>query len=122
MQMSNGLSNPIGLWLGHLLFDTIFTLIMSTIIVIIFAAVSNQFHGLGFLVSTLTCMLNIMLSPCQWFVLVLYGIAGALFAYCVSLSLTPLAAFAAVAGYQIIMFLVCVTTSLTFFAPHSLAL
>ncbi|KAJ7729088.1 hypothetical protein DFH07DRAFT_218233 [Mycena maculata] len=90
MQFSNGLHNPIGLWLGHLSFDSIFTLIMSTIVVIIFAAVSNQFHGLGFL----------------WLVLVLYGIAGTLFAYCVSLVVaSPLAAFAAVAGYQIVMFL-----------------
>jgi hypothetical protein len=43
----------------------------------------------------------------QWLVLVLYGITGALFAYCVSLIMTsPLAAFAAVAGYQIVMFIV----------------
>ncbi|KAJ7447207.1 hypothetical protein FB451DRAFT_1343436 [Mycena latifolia] len=90
MQFSNGLHNPVGLWLGHLMFDTIFTLIMATIVIIIFAAVSNQFHGLGFF----------------WLVIVLYGIAGTLFAYCVSLVVvSPLAAFAAVAGYQIVMFL-----------------
>ncbi|KAF7340910.1 hypothetical protein MSAN_02075900 [Mycena sanguinolenta] len=90
MQFSNGLHNPIGLWLGHLAFDTIFTIIMSTIVIIIFAAVSNQFHGLVFF----------------WLVMVLYGIAGTLFAYCVSVAVTsPLAAFAAVAGYQIVMFL-----------------
>ncbi|KAJ7655360.1 hypothetical protein B0H17DRAFT_1099089 [Mycena rosella] len=90
MQFSNGLHNPTGLWLGHLLFDTIFTLITSTIIIIIFATVSHQFHGLGFF----------------WLVMVLYGIAGTLFAYCVSLVVvSPLAAFAAVAGYQFIMFL-----------------
>jgi ATP-binding cassette subfamily A (ABC1) protein 3 len=91
MQFSNGLHNPIGLWLGHLMFDTIFTLIMSTIVIIVFAAASNQFHGLGFF----------------WLVMVLYGITGTLFAYCVSLVVvSPLAAFAAVAGYQIVMFLV----------------
>ncbi|KAJ6606797.1 hypothetical protein B0H10DRAFT_1819461 [Mycena sp. CBHHK59/15] len=90
MQLSNGLSNPMGLWLGHLLFDTIFTLIMATIVIIIFAAASNQFHGLGLF----------------WLVMVLYGIAGTLFAYCVSLVVvSPLAAFAAVAGYQIVMFM-----------------
>jgi hypothetical protein len=39
--------------------------------------------------------------------MVLYGIAGTLFAYCGSLLVaSPLAAFAAVAGYQIVMFLV----------------
>ena len=43
----------------------------------------------------------------QWFIMVLYGITGALFSYCVSLAVTsPLAAFAAVAGYQIIIFVV----------------
>ncbi|KAJ7726366.1 hypothetical protein B0H16DRAFT_1592682 [Mycena metata] len=90
MQYSNGLYNPIGLWLGHLAFDSIFTVIMATVVIIIFAAVSNQFHGLGFF----------------WLVLVLYGIAGTLFAYCTSLMVaSPLAAFAAVAGYQFIMFL-----------------
>ncbi|KAJ6479217.1 hypothetical protein C8R47DRAFT_1019314, partial [Mycena vitilis] len=90
MQFSNGLHNPIGLWLGHLAFDSIFTVIMATIVIIIFAAASNQFHGLGFF----------------WLVMVLYGIAGTLFAYGASLVVSsPLAAFAAVAGYQIVMFL-----------------
>ena len=37
----------------------------------------------------------------------LYGIVGALFSYCVSLAVaSPLAAFAASAGYQVIMFIV----------------
>lgn len=60
MQFSNGLHNPIGLWLGHLMFDTIFTLLMSTIVIIIFATASNQFHGLGFFVCRLnpSCGLN----------------------------------------------------------------
>ncbi|CAK5265997.1 unnamed protein product [Mycena citricolor] len=90
MQFSNGLHNPVGLWLGHLLFDSIFTILMSTIVIIIFAAASTQFHGLGFL----------------WLVMVLYGVAGTLFSYCVSLLVaSPLAAFATVAGYQIVMFL-----------------
>lgn len=51
MQLSNGLTDPIGLWLGHLMFDVIWSIILSSIIIIIFAKVSNQFHGLGFLVS-----------------------------------------------------------------------
>lgn len=51
MQMSNGLSNPIGLWMGHLMFDMITVVILSTIIVIIFAAAAGpNFAGLGFLV------------------------------------------------------------------------
>ncbi|KAK7686529.1 hypothetical protein QCA50_010128 [Cerrena zonata] len=90
MQLSNGLADPVGLWLGHLMFDSIFCIVIATLIIIIFAGVSNQFHGLGFF----------------WVVLVLYGIVGALFSYCVSLAVTsPLAAFAACAGYQIIMFI-----------------
>ena len=50
MQFSNGLTNPIGLWLGHLMFDVIWSVLLSSIIIIIFSAVSDQFHGLGFLV------------------------------------------------------------------------
>lgn len=50
MQLSNGLSDPIGLWLGHLLWDSIFSVTLATIIVIIFAVATNQFIGLGFLV------------------------------------------------------------------------
>ncbi|KAK0481451.1 hypothetical protein IW261DRAFT_1075379 [Armillaria novae-zelandiae] len=89
MQFSNGLSDPVGLWIGHLLFDTIFAVLSSTIIIIVFAAASNQFHGLGLL----------------FLVMVLYGIASTLFAYCVSLVVsTPLAAFAAVTAYEIVMF------------------
>ena len=51
MQLSNGLADPVGLWLGHLMFDSIFVVVASTIIIIIFSAVSNQFHGLGLFVS-----------------------------------------------------------------------
>ncbi|KIJ48856.1 hypothetical protein M422DRAFT_161958 [Sphaerobolus stellatus SS14] len=90
MQLSNGLINPIGLWLGHLMFDGVFVVILSTIIVIIFATVSDQFNGIGYM----------------WLVLVLYGWAAALFAYCVSLfTPSPLAAFAAMAGYQALYFI-----------------
>jgi ATP-binding cassette subfamily A (ABC1) protein 3 len=51
MQLSNGLSNPAGLWLGHLMFDSIFSVLAATVIIIVFAATSNQFHGLGLFVS-----------------------------------------------------------------------
>ncbi len=54
MQLSNGLSDPIGLWLGHLLFDSVFAVIVATLVVIVFAAASNQFSGLGFFVSPLS--------------------------------------------------------------------
>jgi ATP-binding cassette subfamily A (ABC1) protein 3 len=51
MQLSNGLTNPVGLWLGHLLFDSVFVLIIATVVTVIFAVASDQFHGLGFFVS-----------------------------------------------------------------------
>jgi ATP-binding cassette subfamily A (ABC1) protein 3 len=53
MQFSNGLSNPAGLWLGHVLFDSTFVLLLSTIIVVVFATASDQFNGLGFVVRAL---------------------------------------------------------------------
>lgn len=107
MQLSNGLTDPIGLWLGHLIFDTIFSVLLSTIIIIIFAAASNQFHGLGLFVSRKATLFAQKLIFTQWVVMVLYGITGALFSYCVSLIVaSPLAAFAAVAGYQVIMMIV----------------
>ena len=56
MQFSNGLTDTIGLWLGHLMFDVIWSILLSSIIIIIFAAVSNQFHGLGFLVGFFFCL------------------------------------------------------------------
>ena len=109
MHMSNGLSDPVGLWLGHLMFDSIFSVILATIIVIVWATSSNQFHGLGFFVSHQHSWqqgAKLTLGN-QWLILVLYGIVGALFAYCVSLLVTsPLAAFATVAAYQYVMFVV----------------
>ncbi|KAF8910204.1 hypothetical protein CPB84DRAFT_1812882 [Gymnopilus junonius] len=98
MQLSNGLTNPVGLWLGHLMFDSIAILILSTIIIIVFAVAEfDQFHGLGFL----------------WFTMVLYGVTAALFSYCISLLVsTPLAAFAAVAAYQFVMFLLYIASYL----------
>jgi ATP-binding cassette subfamily A (ABC1) protein 3 len=57
------------------------------------------------------CLFNNLPSFDQWVVLVLYGIVGALFAYCISLFMSsPLTSFAAVAGYQIIMYIVSAET------------
>ena len=110
MQLSNGLSDPIGLWLGHLLWDSVFGVIIATIIVIIFAAVSDQFYGLGLFVSRFSSCspsFRFLTAFDQWVVLVQYGAVGALFSYCVSLFMpSPLTSFAAVAGYQIIMYVV----------------
>ncbi|KAF9471023.1 P-loop containing nucleoside triphosphate hydrolase protein [Pholiota conissans] len=100
MQLSNGLTNPVGLWLGHLMFDTIASVILSTIIIIIFATATTQFHGLGLL----------------WIVFVLYGVTAALFSYSLSLMVSsPLAAFAIVAGYQFIMLVLYISSYLLVF-------
>lgn len=122
MQFSNGLTNPAGLWLGHLFFDGIFGIVLATIIIIVFAVASNQFHGLGYLVRSFTikriCVPIILM---QWFIFVLYGLASALFSYCFSLiSSSPLAAFAAVAGYQCIMFIVRNIGHTSFLITHLL--
>ena len=109
MQLSNGLADPIGLWLGHLMFDLIFSVSAATIIIIIFATAATQLHGLGLFVSCFEfhSYVSSSIDFCfilTWVVLVLYGIAGTLFAYCVSLvTASPLAAFATVAGYQFVM-------------------
>jgi ATP-binding cassette, subfamily A (ABC1), member 3 len=108
MQLSNGLSNPAGMWLGHFMFDSIFSVLAATVITIVFAAVMNtQFHGLGLFVSKSIFIQRKMLIGVQWLVMVLYGMAATLFAYCVSLVVSsPLAAFAATAGVQIVLFIV----------------
>ncbi|KAI0327697.1 P-loop containing nucleoside triphosphate hydrolase protein [Cubamyces sp. BRFM 1775] len=88
MQFSNGLSNPAGLWLGHIMFDSIIAIVAATVLVIVFAATSTLFRGLGFL----------------WFIMVLYGFTGTLFAYCFSVVIaSPLVAFGSMAIYQIIV-------------------
>ena len=57
MQFSNGLNNPVGLWLGHLMFDTIVVVFIATVIIIVFAvAASQKFVGLGYLVSFISCI------------------------------------------------------------------
>ncbi|KAJ7137918.1 hypothetical protein C8R44DRAFT_607470 [Mycena epipterygia] len=97
MQLSNGISNPIGLWLGHLMFDSISIFIVATLVVVLLSKLSQQFFGLGIL----------------WFIIVLYGISGALLAYCMTLVvLSPLSAFAATAAYQIIMFILYIANYL----------
>ena len=67
MQLSNGMT-PAGLWLGHLLFDFPWIVLISTIVVIVFGTTTSQFYALG----------------AFWAVCVLYGVAGALFAYVIS--------------------------------------
>ena len=51
MQMSNGLTDVTGLWLGHLMFDAMFSTLAATIVIIVFATVTSQFQGLGLFVS-----------------------------------------------------------------------
>ena len=67
MQFSNGLSNPVGLWLGHIMFDATKVIIISTIIIIVYGvAARQQLHGLGFLVSICSslCLGSVVLRSC----------------------------------------------------------
>ncbi|KAG9085734.1 hypothetical protein FRC06_003473 [Ceratobasidium sp. 370] len=87
MQLSNGMV-PAGLWLGHLLFDLPWVELIATIVVVVFGTATSQFYALG----------------AWWAVIVLYGIAGVLFAYVVSTFVkSPLAGFALAGGYNVIM-------------------
>jgi ATP-binding cassette subfamily A (ABC1) protein 3 len=52
MQLSNGLSNPAGLWLGHLMFDGMICVLAATAITLSFRLGSGEFYGLGYMVST----------------------------------------------------------------------
>jgi len=56
MQLSNGLSNPLGLWLGHLLFDSMFTVVIATVIAVVYGVVRHKFQGIGYLVSRVVCL------------------------------------------------------------------
>ncbi|KAG8734716.1 hypothetical protein FRC10_011502, partial [Ceratobasidium sp. 414] len=86
MQLSNGMT-PAGLWLGHLLFDLPWVVLIATIVTVVFGTATSQFYALG----------------AFWVALVLYGTAGALFAYVVSTFVkSPLAGFALAGGYNVI--------------------
>ena len=50
MQLSNGLAKSISLWLGHLVFDGFFCVLIATINTAVFATLAGQFHGLGLFV------------------------------------------------------------------------
>ncbi|KAF8064417.1 hypothetical protein FPV67DRAFT_1608821 [Lyophyllum atratum] len=91
MQASNGLSDPIGLWLGHLLFDSIPSVIVSSVIAAFFSLKGERATGLGFM----------------WLVLVCYNVAATLLSYCFAvLTASPIGAFACVILYQLIVFVV----------------
>jgi hypothetical protein len=86
---SNG-ATPVALWLGHLLHEFPAILLVSTLVIILFSTLSHQFNAPGDL----------------WICFVLYGIAGTLYSYLFALFLdSPLAAWALVAGINVILFL-----------------
>ncbi|KAH9486190.1 ABC transporter A family member 2 [Psilocybe cubensis] len=94
MQLSNGLSNPLGLWLGHIMFDSMFTVIVATVIAIVYAVVKSKFQGVGYL----------------WFVICLYGFAATLLSYVTAIVIkSPLGAFAAMVVSQFIIYLLYLT-------------
>ncbi|QRV83171.1 ABC transporter [Ceratobasidium sp. AG-Ba] len=84
MQLSNGVT-PVGLWLGHLLFDFSWIVLIATAVTTVLGTATSQFYGLG----------------AFWAIIVLYGVAGALFAYVVStFGISPLGSFAIAGGYN----------------------
>ena len=86
---SNGAS-PAALWLGHILFELPAILLVSIVVTVIFATLSSQFNGIGVL----------------FICFVLYGVASTLYSYMFALFLnSPLAAWALVAGINVILFL-----------------
>ncbi|KAK9467174.1 hypothetical protein V1512DRAFT_262126 [Lipomyces arxii] len=103
LHYSNGL-RVVPLWTAYLLFDTALVLVSSVVCIIIFAATTPYWYGLGYL----------------FIIMFLYGVASILFAFVVSLiAATQLAAFAIVAAFQCIYFLVYLVSYLAVntFAP-----
>jgi len=66
MQLSNGVSNPAGMWFGHLLFDGIPGIIIATVAAAVFAATqSDQFRFIPLLVSNFSfTQLMIWITEC----------------------------------------------------------
>ncbi|KAK9457794.1 hypothetical protein V1511DRAFT_2355 [Dipodascopsis uninucleata] len=103
LHYSNGL-RVIPLWTAYLLFDVVLVLVSSVVCVIIFAATTPYWYGLGYL----------------FLIMFLYGTASVLLAFCLSLiASTQLAAFALTAAFQCIYFLVYLVAYLAVntFAP-----
>lgn len=68
MQYSNGI-RPVPLWLSHLVFDSIFVLVISVVAVGLLSISTPVWHGLGII----------------FVIFVLYGIVSALLAYIISM-------------------------------------
>lgn len=89
LHYSNGVRTG-SLWAAYTIFDFLFVLIISTALTGIFIGNTSLWWYVGYI----------------FVVLMLYGLAGVLFAYIVSLlAKSQLAAFAMVAGYQAVMLL-----------------
>ena len=105
LHYSNGV-RALPLWLAYTLFDFLASLIICVISIIIFAAATSGWYGLGYLFA----------------VLVLYCLASIMLSYMVSLiTKSQLSAFAFVAGGQAVMFLVyfiAYMSVLTYSAPE----
>ncbi|KAF3911216.1 hypothetical protein ABW20_dc0102971 [Dactylellina cionopaga] len=89
LHYSNGVDAG-SLWIAYTVFDFLFILLITIVSTIILAASSSVWWNIGYLYA----------------VFMLYGLASVLFAYVVSLlAKSQLAAFAMVAGYQCVLFL-----------------
>ncbi|KAK6508089.1 hypothetical protein TWF506_010193 [Arthrobotrys conoides] len=89
LHYSNGVRAG-SLWIAYTLFDFMFILVISVVVTIILVASTSVWWNVGHLFA----------------ILMLYGLAAVLFAYIVSLlAKSQLAAFAMVAGYNAVLFL-----------------
>ncbi|KAK3114148.1 hypothetical protein LTR53_007825 [Teratosphaeriaceae sp. CCFEE 6253] len=89
LHYSNGIRAP-SVWAAYTLFDFLIVLVISTLAIIMFTAVSDIWYAPGYL----------------WLVFVLFGLSATLMSYVVSLFTTSqLAAFAFAAGGQCCFFL-----------------
>lgn len=90
LQYSNGV-RPLPLWMAYLAFDFSIVLVSSAIAFALWAALSDIWYHVGYI----------------FLILILYGLASILLAYCISLfTKTQLGAYASVALYQVVIFLI----------------
>ncbi|KAL2759476.1 hypothetical protein ACRALDRAFT_1074244 [Sodiomyces alcalophilus JCM 7366] len=90
LQYSNGV-RPLPLWMAYIAFDFGIVLVSSAIAIALWAALSDIWYHVGYV----------------YLIFILYGLSSILLAYCISLfTKTQLGAYASVALYQVVVFLI----------------
>lgn len=91
------------------MFDSIFTVVIATVIAIVYSTVRHKFQGVGLLVrpSPSSSLQKLIVCFPQWLIICLYGWAGTLVAYIAATIIkSPLGAFALAVFLQAIVFIV----------------